>query len=123
LSTSLLTPGPGRVERRARLISTDIWPALYALLTLTHDDPLGIWTLPKEEALALLPEASAPGCPIRRFYAALLAYYPAQSSPALGLAAVARGGSVLAGGEGLVGGPGQGRSMRWRRATGGGWWR
>jgi hypothetical protein len=95
LSASLLTSGPGRVERRARLICTDVWPVLYALLTLGHDDAVRLWTLPKEEALALLPEASAPGTAIRQFYAALRAYYPAQASPALGLEVVARGVEFL----------------------------
>jgi hypothetical protein len=95
LVPSLLDSSPRHIERRARLICTDVWPTLYSMLSLQHDDPICIWNLPKHEAMALLPENSQVGEAIRQFYTALQTYYPAQRSPERGLDVVACGVAFL----------------------------
>jgi hypothetical protein len=71
-SDSLLDAGQGRLDRVVRLLSTDVWPTLYQVLTCLTDDPLTVWCLPKEQAIQLLPEGESPRSEIERFYAAVL---------------------------------------------------
>jgi hypothetical protein len=95
LLPSLLTSSPAHIQRRARLSCTDVWPALYAVLALRHDDPIRVWKLPKQEAMALLPPNSALAAAYHPFYAAVRDYYPAQDSPARGLDIIAAGVTCL----------------------------
>lgn len=71
----MLQHGGGQLERRTRLICTDVWPALYSLLALRTQQPFDIWRLSKEEAIALLPESEAAGQAIRNFYRSVYRYY------------------------------------------------
>lgn len=80
LRDNLLEHGAGRLERHVRLLCTQVWPTLYNVLTLRQDDPIATWNLTKMEAMAALPEISALAQTIRRFYEAVLAYYPTRSS-------------------------------------------
>lgn len=80
LRDGLLDHGAGRLQRHVRLLCTEIWPALYQVLTLREGDPLAVWRLPKPEAIALLPAADPMGRTIRAFDTAARTYYPAQSS-------------------------------------------
>lgn len=79
---SLLGPGGVRLERRLRLLCTKVWPLLYQVLTLQggEEDPIAIWNLPKEQAIARLPEDSTLREAIDRFYRAVWDYYPAEDS-------------------------------------------
>jgi hypothetical protein len=95
LAPALLDRGDQRLAKHVRWLCTDVWPTLYSVLALQHDDAIRIWNLPKEEAIALLPEESALGRAMRQFYAAVLAYYPAQTSPERGLDVIALGVAFL----------------------------
>jgi hypothetical protein len=85
LRDGLLTWSPSRLERNVRWLCTDVWPMLYHLLSVQQRDALRIWRLPKQEAIALTDPQTAEGQAIRAFYAALLAYYPAQTSNSVAL--------------------------------------
>jgi hypothetical protein len=89
----LLGPGGGRLARNLRLLCTKVWPALFQVLTLMHDkeDAVGLWCLPKERALQRLPEGTALSHHARSFYAAVQAYYPAESSVELAQAMIRHG--------------------------------
>jgi hypothetical protein len=67
-SQDLLQHGGGKLQRAARFMCTDVWPALYSLLTLRDGHPFAIWKLPKEEAIALTAEDDRIGREIRAFY-------------------------------------------------------
>ena len=45
---------PEHLPRRVRLLGTDVTPAVFALLALEAEDPLGVWALSKFEALVRL---------------------------------------------------------------------
>jgi len=78
----LLGPGGVRLERSIRLLCTKVWPVLYQVLTLQEpeQDPIGLWCLPKEEAMSHLPHDTALHEAIQAFYRALWAYYPQEDS-------------------------------------------
>ena len=97
--TRVSTRGTGRIEscadscngqaswsRRSaygssiRLLCTKVWPVLYQVLTLQQDDVIGVWCLPKEEAIELLPRNTPLSQTIRGFYQAVREYYPAENS-------------------------------------------
>jgi len=75
LPGGLLDHGAGRLARQTRWLCTDVWPILYQTLSLRIGEALGVWRLPKEQAIALLPEGEALGLTIRAFYAAVRAHY------------------------------------------------
>jgi len=79
---NLLGPGGVRLERSLRLLCTKVWPVLYQVLTLLEQetDPIGIWCLPKEQAIEQLPGNTALQDTIRAFYRAVRDYYPAEDS-------------------------------------------
>jgi hypothetical protein len=95
IPSTLLQHGGGKLARQVRLLCTIVWPTLYQVLALQHADPLLVWRLPKQQAIALLPAGSPIEQAIRRFYAALQAYYPAAVPVEQGLAAIASGVAVL----------------------------
>jgi len=72
-----------------------VWPTLFQLLVLREPDPVRIWGLTKEQGIALLPPDEPAGSEIRRFYDALLAYYPAESSLEGALAVIESGIAFL----------------------------
>jgi hypothetical protein len=76
----LLGHGGVRLARNIRFLCTRVWPVLYQVLTLQGDDAIGIWGLPKQEAIARLPGNTALGQTIREFYRAVSTYYPTESS-------------------------------------------
>jgi hypothetical protein len=57
-----------------------VWPVLYQVLTCQQDDAIGVWCLPKEKAIAKLPQDSALQRAALGFYQAVQAYYPAENS-------------------------------------------
>ncbi|MBV7337758.1 hypothetical protein KFU94_57920 [Chloroflexi bacterium TSY] len=77
---TLLSHGGGRLERHVRLLCTKVWPTLYQVLALQIDAPIQIWCLPKPDAIDYLSEDTPCGAAIRRFYHAVLAYYPEENS-------------------------------------------
>lgn len=74
-SRQLLDHGKDKLQRHARFRCTEVWPALYSVLTLRDDRPFAIWKLPKEEAIALMPEDEPMGKAIRAFYRAVYRYF------------------------------------------------
>jgi hypothetical protein len=92
---TLLQCGGGKLARQLRLLCTHVWPTVYQVLTLQHDDPIRVWGLPKSQAIDLLPEDSQLAHSAREFYAGLHAYYPTESSVEHCLAALGRGLAVL----------------------------
>jgi hypothetical protein len=92
---ALLERGGGRLASRVRLLCTDVWPTLYHVLALRHDDAIGAWNLPKEGAIALLPPDTLLGREIRAFYRAAWTYYPGEESVEHALAVIATGVAFL----------------------------
>ena len=92
---NLLEHGGGRLARLARLICTDVWPALFQLLIVRGMDPIGAWCLTKQQAMDALPASNAAGAAIRAFYDALLSYYPAEESVDAALDVLIRGVAFL----------------------------
>jgi len=88
---NLLQHGAGHLEREVRYICTDVWPVLYCFLTLRCEDPLEVWCLPKDAAMALLPRAESPGREIQIFYHSILAYYGGNRSMELALRVIGQG--------------------------------
>jgi hypothetical protein len=80
LPAALLDSGEGRLQRRARYICTEVWPALYQVLSLQQPDPLAVWNLPKPNAIELQPAETLLGKAIRAFDAAVRAYYPDEAT-------------------------------------------
>jgi hypothetical protein len=91
----LLEHGGDRLERRVRLLCTNVWPTLYSLLVCTANDPLEVWRLPKQEAIARLPEVEPAGRQIRAFYASLWAYYGGSQAVDAALELYKRGAAFL----------------------------
>lgn len=91
LAGRLLQHGGGILERGVRFLCTEIWPTLYCLLACRAADPLAVWRLPKEEAIALLPEDTPPGREIRLFHELAKAYYLGDQSVERALPLIASG--------------------------------
>ncbi|MEJ2211038.1 MAG: hypothetical protein P8129_18645 [Anaerolineae bacterium] len=66
--------GGVRLARSLRLLCTQVWPALYQVLTLQEEDALAVWRLPKAEAVARLPEAGGLRAAGEAFHRAVRAY-------------------------------------------------
>ncbi|MDQ6642850.1 MAG: hypothetical protein M3Y76_00170 [Chloroflexota bacterium] len=95
ISEGLLEHGGGRLALQLRWLCTDVWPTLYHVLTLQQDDPIYIWSLPKEKAIELLPSGTTLGQAIRVFYQAVQLYYPACSSVEQALLVIKNGVAFL----------------------------
>lgn len=91
----LLGHGGGRLERVVRLLCTDVWPALYSLLVLRSGQPLAIWKLPKEAAIAMLSEDEPTGEAIRQFYQCVSVHYSGEQSVESALAVMQQGITFL----------------------------
>ncbi|HZR40993.1 MAG TPA: hypothetical protein VFB12_12795, partial [Ktedonobacteraceae bacterium] len=94
-SEDLLGHGGGRLERSIRFMCTDVWPTLYSMLTLRAEQPLAIWRLPKEAAIARLLEDEPAGTAIRQFYHRVYAYYNSDHSLESALAVIEQGVEFL----------------------------
>ena len=76
----LLGSGSTRLAPQIRVFCTRVWPILYHVLTLHHDNAIAVWGLSRKQAIQLLPRETALGQSIRRFYQAVQAYYPTEDS-------------------------------------------
>ena len=89
-------PGGGvRLARSLRLLCTQVWPALYQVLTLQEEDALAVWRLQKGVAVARLPEAGGLRAAGEAFHQAVRAYYPAEDSLEGALALMQAGADCL----------------------------
>ncbi len=95
LASELTSCGGERLQQKTRLLCTEVWPTLYHIVTLQHDNPIAIWNLPKQDVIALLPHDTALGGAIRAFYAAVRNYYPDEATVDGRLAVIARGVEFL----------------------------
>ncbi|MDY6875075.1 MAG: hypothetical protein SWK90_02570 [Chloroflexota bacterium] len=91
----LLGHGGVRMARSTRLLCTKVWPVLYQVLTLQRDDVIGVWCLPKEQAIELLPTNTSLSQTIRGFYQAVQTYYPAEDSVEGALSVIESGVAFL----------------------------
>src|SRR5438477_12240839 len=91
IANDLLHHGSGRLVRDTRLLCTYVWPTRYNVLTCRADDPLEVWKLPKEAAIASLPEDEPPGREIRSFYERVQAYYLREPSIEAALEVIEQG--------------------------------
>ncbi len=92
---ALVEHGGGRLSAAVRLLCTRVWPALYNVLALQRQDVTAVWRLPKDHAIALVPDDGELGQALRRFHRAVLDYYPAEASVEGALAVVEHGIAVL----------------------------
>lgn len=96
LASELLSCGGERLQHKTRLLCTNVWPTLYHIAALQHDDPIAIWNLPKQDVIAQLPPDSPTGGAIRAFHAAVSAYYPDEATVEDRLAVIRYGVDFLA---------------------------
>ena len=75
VTNTLLQHGGDKLARNVRLLCTDVWPTLYHVLALRSENPLAVWKLPKEAAIAMLPHDETLGREIRLFYQGVKTYY------------------------------------------------
>jgi hypothetical protein len=95
ITHALLERGGDRLSSCVRLLCTEVCSTLCHILALQQRDAIGIWTLVKEEAIALLPSGTPLRREIRAFYRAAWAYYPAEESVEHALAVIATGVAFL----------------------------
>ena len=97
ISKNMLEHGAGKLARTVRYLCTDVWPTLYHVLTLQQEqeEPLAVWRLPRQEAIALAPLDTPLSLAIHRFDDALRLYYPAQTNADAALEAIAAGVAFL----------------------------
>ena len=91
----LLEHGKGRLSWNIRWLCTDVWPTVYQVLILQGHDPFSIWSLPKPQAIELMPHDTPLGQTIRAFYSAAQSYYPSEKSMEKGLAVIETGIAFL----------------------------
>lgn len=95
VASDLLTHGSGKLSRAVRFLCTDVWPTLYSMLSYQADHPFVIWRLPKEAAIALLPESEPHVSAIRLFHQAVWRYYTEDHSVDAALAVMEHGVQFL----------------------------
>jgi hypothetical protein len=95
LPGSLLEHGKGRLAWHIRWLCTDVWPMVYQVLILQGHDPFSVWSLPKPQAIALLPPETSLGQTLRAFYRAVYIYYPTEESAEEGLQVITTGVTFL----------------------------
>jgi hypothetical protein len=93
--SGLLQHGRWKLSQRVRWLCTDVWPALYHVLTVQRGQGIDMWQLPKHEAMKLLPQGSTPAQMIQTFYQAIYSYYPAEASVEEALNAIEYGVAFL----------------------------
>ena len=97
IATNLFEYGGGRFERVVRLLCTDVWPTLYCVLVVMTERPLDIWKLPKDAAIAMLPEGERLGDEIKEFNASVRAHHAGERSVGSGLEVIRSGTRFLLG--------------------------
>ncbi len=95
LQDELLGRSAARLARHVRLLTTEVWPALYNLLVLRDGDPMEVWNLMKQQAIERTAADEPVGREIRAFYEAMLGYYPAQVEVDRALAMIEHGVAFL----------------------------
>lgn len=78
LKTGLLEHGDGKLERMVRLLCTDVWPVVYQIVAIQHDEPIRAWNLRKDAAIALLPKDGELHAHASSFHRTVRAYYPSR---------------------------------------------
>ena len=91
----LLQHGSWKLAQRVRWLCTDVWPMLYHVLTIQQRNGIAAWQLPKQEAMKLLPQESAPARMIHAFYQAICTYYQKEASAEGALKAIQSGLAFL----------------------------
>jgi hypothetical protein len=81
----------GKLERSLQLLCTDVWPALYSVLTLQSDEPAAIWCQSKPAVMNMLPRQTPMGLEIHRFHQCLVEYYSDEPTLSAALAAMEHG--------------------------------
>lgn len=76
----LLDHGAGKLERQVRFLCTDVGPTLCHILTIQEQNGIHVWSLPKPEVIALLPQESPLALRTRAFYQLLQTYYSLENS-------------------------------------------
>lgn len=77
--SAMLGQGGGRVGRNIRLLCTEVWPVVFQVLTVGADEPIGVWSLNKVDAIEQLPEGEIKSW-ARQFHEGVLAYYPDEAN-------------------------------------------
>ncbi len=95
LAGGLLEHGKGRLAWNVRWLCTYVWPTVYQVLVLQGHDPFFVWSLPKLQAIALLPPETALSQTLGAFYQAVNTYYPREASAEEGLAVILTGVTFL----------------------------
>jgi hypothetical protein len=72
---NLLEHGDGQLARELRYLRTEVWPALYQVLTLQERDPIRVWSMAKPQAIATLSTGAPLRTTIQAFYDALWSHY------------------------------------------------
>jgi hypothetical protein len=94
VTDNLLEHGGGRLSATIRLLCTKVWPTLYNVLTL-QQNTFTVWRLSKDQAINLIPSDTTFGRAIRKFYSAVLTYYPTESAIEPALDVIDQGVAVL----------------------------
>ncbi|WP_342719188.1 hypothetical protein AAG068_10275 [Bacillus paramycoides] len=79
--STLLDHGKERLDRVVRLISTQVSPTIYHVLSYVHHDAIEVWQMPKNKAIHFLPEDEMKNIAIQ-FYECTKRYYSDESSVA-----------------------------------------
>jgi hypothetical protein len=95
IARQLLEHGGGRLERAVRLLCTDVWPTLYNVIAWQAPNPLDVWALSKEAAMAQLSAEDRLGQAIWCFYQAIIAYYQGAQRVDEALVVIERGVTFL----------------------------
>ncbi|PFV81595.1 hypothetical protein COL05_13650 [Bacillus sp. AFS059628] len=88
--STLLDHGKERLDRVVRLISTEVSPTIYHVLSYVHHDAIEVWQMPKNKAIHFLPEDEMKNIAIQ-FYECTKKYYSDESSVADALDTVYNG--------------------------------
>jgi hypothetical protein len=77
LTPSLLHTGRshGDLALTVRSLTQHIWPTLFQVLVVMSPDPMQVWTLPKDQAIRMLPPDTPVGRAAQAFWASLLSYH------------------------------------------------
>lgn len=73
--STLLDHGKERLTRVVRLLSTQVSPTIFHVLSVVNQDAVEVWKMPKNEAIHLLPDEEMKQFAIR-FFKCAERYYP-----------------------------------------------
>lgn len=77
IARKLIGHAEGRAYAELRLLCTDVWPVLYHILCVQTGDPIRVWQLPKDEAVAAVEGDTDHGRLVRAFYGTVTEHYAA----------------------------------------------